>query len=61
MSYTKPPIGVMPYYISATRRIEELADAIKRNAATGNYVYVKQWAREIILQIDLFDKMAKGE
>lgn len=51
-SYIKPPLGASPAYITAERRIKELADAISRTSEAGrNYTgTITMWANEIIAQ-----------
>ena len=59
----KPPIGAMPAYLSATRRIIELAKAIDRTAAdysAGSECRMKNWAKEIILQCDILSNFPFG-
>ena len=44
----KPPLGCSPYYVSASARICELCEAIKRNSAeAGSHNQIKLWAAEI--------------
>ena len=55
----KPPLGAKPYYIASGDRIHELAEAINRHAGSPNrnLDYMRKWAREIIAQCDLIEKM----
>lgn len=59
----KPPLGAMPAWISATRRIIELAKAINRNAADysdGNELLIKKWAEEIRVQCEILSRFPPG-
>ena len=60
---TKPPIGTKPYYIVAGGRIHELVGAIDRYAGSPNrnLEAMRSWAREIIAQCDLIEKMEEKE
>lgn len=53
----KPPLGVIPCYLAAEKRIIDLADAIKRQlkAEKPDYDLIKRWANEIENQCDLID------
>ena len=53
----KPPLGVEPYYIPAESRIKDLAQAIWQNVDTGNTGCIRLWAREIIEQCGLIERM----
>ena len=57
---SKPPLGVMPCYIAAEKRITELTDGIKRQlkAEKPNYSLINRWAEEIKNQSDIikFDR-----
>ena len=53
----KPPIGTAPYYVPAESRIKDLAQAIWQNVDTGNTVCIRLWAREIIEQCGLIERM----
>lgn len=57
--YTKPPLGAIPAYIPAENRIKELAEAIARTSAEGRVYtgHITMWAREIILQCELMEKI----
>jgi hypothetical protein len=57
----RPPLGVKPYYIAASERIEDLADAIKRYAPNCDTEYEKisQWAEEIKMQCAIAKKFDK--
>lgn len=59
----KPPLGAMPAWIGAARRIKELAEAISRTAETysGSGEYrMKNWAKEIIIQCDILSDFPPG-
>lgn len=44
----KPPLGCSPYYVSASARICELCEAIKRaSTQSGKHNQIKLWATEI--------------
>ena len=44
----KPPLGCSPYYVSASARICELCEAIKRaSTQSGKHNQIKLWAAEI--------------
>lgn len=44
----KPPLGCKPYYVSASARICELCEAIKRaSTEPGKHNQIKLWATEI--------------
>ena len=57
----KPPLGVKPYYIAASDRIEELAGAIQRYSPNVDTEYEKiiQWAEEIKMQCMIAKKFDK--
>lgn len=57
----RPPLGVKPYYLAASDRIEDLADAIKRYAPNCDVEYEKisQWAEEIKMQCAICKKLDK--
>lgn len=59
----KPALGVAPYYVSAWRRIGELAEAIQRQyeQADGDPKLVDQWAKEIGWQCALIESMREDE
>ena len=60
MAEIKPPLGVMPADIYAWRRIEDLAQAIARQAqASGRTSYVRKWAREILAQCGIVDDFGR--
>lgn len=49
----KPPLGAMPAWLGATKRIVELAKAIDRTAtdySDGDEYRIRNWAQEIIMQ-----------
>jgi hypothetical protein len=60
MSNSKPPIGVEPAWLCASRRISELAKAIARYADDEHGVerrfLIRLWADEIKMQLDIWDK-----
>lgn len=44
----KPPLGCSPYYVSASARICELCEAIKRaSTQSGKHNQIKLWTAEI--------------
>lgn len=57
----RPPLGVKPYYIVASERIEALAGAIERYAENVDTEYEKisQWAEEIKMQCMIAKKFDK--
>jgi hypothetical protein len=57
----RPPLGVKPYYIAASERIEALAGAIERYAENVDTEYEKimEWAEEIKLQCMIAKKFDK--
>lgn len=58
----KPPIGVPPYWIVARDRIIELCGAIERNATYSTRETadaIKIWAKEIMLQCNLIEKVGE--
>lgn len=57
----RPPLGVKPYYIAASERIEALAGAIERYAENVDTEYEKisQWAEEIKMQCAIAKKFDK--
>lgn len=59
-SFTKPPLGASPVYITAGKRVVELSKAITRAAEEGgiyNYTgHISMWAEEIIDQCKLVEK-----
>ena len=58
----KPPLGVKPYFVSATDRIEELSKAIyDYSQETSRTSLIKRWASEIILQCELIEKTQEME
>ena len=57
MENRKPAIGARPFYIAASDRIAELAEAIHRVACDdGEWSRMEFWATEIVHQC----RMAKG-
>ena len=60
MKESKPPIGVEPGWLCASRRISELAKAIARYAddehGAARRFQIRLWAEEIIMQLDIWDK-----
>lgn len=56
---SKPPLGVKPYWMVAWSRISDLAEAIERQYedASGNAELVELWAREIILQCQILNRL----
>lgn len=60
----KPPIGTKPYWISASKRISELCEAIKRYtdySAARSTDLIKLWAEEIVMQCEIIEKMRENE
>lgn len=56
----KPPLGVKPAWLSAWERVSKLAAAIQRqcnDAPHGNYRFCREWAREIVMQCDILEKI----
>lgn len=57
----KPPVGVKPGWLCATQRISELASAIHRyvyDERVGvNIRLMRMWAEEMILQLEILDKL----
>ena len=48
VAFDKPPLGCSPYYVSASARICELCEAIKRaSTQSGKHNQIKLWAAEI--------------
>ena len=56
-----PPIGAIPDYVVARKRIKSLSQAISRYAMSPgqNTEIMKQWAAEIIAQCELIEKLKK--
>ena len=58
--FEKAPLGTVPFSIQVDGRIKDLAGAINRYADIGGgtkYLSMRRWAKEIILQCDLAEKM----
>ena len=57
--YEKPPLGCATFDMIAGDRIHELSSAIDRYSSESkdNIDLIRKWAKEIILQCDLIDKM----
>ena len=57
----RPPLGVKPYYIAASERIEALAGAIERYAENvyTEYEKIMEWAEEIKMQCMIAKKFDK--
>jgi len=56
----KAPLGAVPFSIQVDGRIKDLAGAIDRYAdysSGAKYLSMRRWAKEIILQCDLAEKM----
>lgn len=52
----KPPLGIKPAYVNSPERIAELAGAIQRYAAEGDRrLSIRVWAKEILMQLDIWD------
>lgn len=65
MNNNKPPVGVEPAWLCASRRISALACAIARYAedehgATRRFL-MREWADEIKMQLDIWDKITAFE
>ena len=65
MNDSKPPIGVEPAWLCASRRISELAKAIARYAddehGAARRFLIRIWADEIKMQLDIWDKITTLE
>lgn len=65
MNNNKPPIGVEPAWLCASRRISALAYAIARYADDGHGAarrfLIREWADEIKMQLDIWDKITAIE
>ena len=65
MKENKPPIGVKPAWLCASRRISELANAIARYAddeyGSARRFLIRVWADEIKMQLDISDKITAIE
>ena len=59
---SKPHLGVKPYWMVAWSRISDLVEAIERQYedANGNAELVELWAREIVLQCQILNRL-KGQ
>lgn len=59
---SKPPLGVKPYWMVAWSRISDLAEAIERQYedANGNAELVELWAREIVLQCQILNRLKES-
>ena len=59
----KPPLGAMPAWFGAARRISELANAINRTAtdySDGDEYRMKNWAKEIMMECDILSNFPLG-
>lgn len=60
----KPPIGVAPYYMRATERIQELGEAIGRYAlyanTTSQRAKIREWATEVMMQVEIIEAFEQG-
>ena len=56
----EPPIGVKPYYVALSERINDLAKAIEQYSASGNPI-IELWAKEIILLSKTVAKLKSGD
>ena len=64
MDSDKRPLGATPYFINASARIAKLSEAIYRYSGEpmrSSTPLIKEWAKEIIAQCDLVEKMEKTE
>lgn len=65
MNDNKPPIGVKPAWLCASRRISDLAHAIARYAdderGAARRFMIRIWADEIKMQLDIWDKITTLE
>ena len=64
--YTKPPLGIKPGYIATEQRIADLVAAMQRQIGNNKMdeittILLKMWAKEIILQAELLEKLNKGQ
>lgn len=58
----KPILGVKPCYIASYSRITDLAEAIVRHSnECERQDLIKMWAKEIVAQCDLLEKMEANE
>ena len=59
--YKKPPLGCIPFDITAEHRIHHLASAIDRYSGDveSNTDLIRKWAKEILLQCDLIEHMSE--
>lgn len=58
-SYDKPPLGVKPYWIVIPERIFDLADAIKRQSATGDRNTIHKLSVEINVWVQVMQMLDK--
>jgi hypothetical protein len=64
MENKRPPLGTPPWYITARMRLKDLNNAINRYLEEDhiNTTCIKEWAKEIIAQCELMEKMdRKGD
>lgn len=65
MNNNKPPLGVEPAWLCASRRISALARAIVRYAedehGAARRFLIREWADEIKMQLDIWDKITAIE
>jgi hypothetical protein len=47
VTYSKPPLGVIPQKIWKEHRIQELTRAIYEYASLGNYILIMPWVEEL--------------
>jgi hypothetical protein len=47
VTYSKPPLGVIPQKIWKEHRIQELTRAIYEYASVGNYILIMPWVEEL--------------
>lgn len=59
---SKPPLGVKPYWMVAWSRISDLIEAIEGQYedASGNAELVELWAREIVLQCQILNRLKES-
>lgn len=57
----RPPLGTPPWYIISRLRVKDLNEAITRYLQEDhiNTYCIKEWAKEIIAQCELMEKMDK--
>lgn len=58
----KPPLGIPPYGITTIMRMKDIVKAMDRYIESGNINtnLFAIWAKELICQCELLDKMERG-